>query len=76
LSRKSFDISENWENIGEKYFNFAIREILIHEIMTRSGPLDPEEHEPSDLGAPKYRHFESRGDVKEVVTRRSQVAEF
>jgi hypothetical protein len=44
------------ENGGEKYFEFTI-----HEISTISGPLDPEECEPLDLDAPKYRNFGSRG---------------
>jgi hypothetical protein len=37
------------------------RKVPIHEFAKRSGPLDPEECEPSDLGAPKCRHFGSRG---------------
>jgi hypothetical protein len=61
IVQEEFQHFGNRENGGEKSFNFAIREIPIHKIATRSGPLDPEEREPSDLGAPKYRHFGSRG---------------
>jgi hypothetical protein len=46
----------DWEKGGEKSFDFSIC-----EIPTRSGPLDIEEREPSDLDALKYRNFGSRG---------------
>jgi hypothetical protein len=37
------------ENGSEESFDSQIREIPIHEILTRSGPLDPEEHGPLDI---------------------------